>query len=99
MRENDLEQRHVEFINDHQAKSRFFEGLGIPPTDDTSLHISLFSYENVAVIPLLTAWATGSWPITCLASPTRNRGDLERFAGRDLRVGDTVRKENLTLHT
>ena len=98
LRESDLERRRVEFFNDREAHDRFLERLGIPLADDATLRISLFSYENPALLPLLKAWATGSRPITCLASPTLNRGDLERFAGRGLRVGDTVRAGHLTLH-
>jgi len=98
LRENDLERRRVEFGNDHEAKTRFLGRLGIPPDSGAALRVSLFSYENQALPPLLEAWATGSRPITCLASPTRNRGDLERFAGQGLCEGDTVRAGHLTLH-
>lgn len=98
LRESDLERRRVEFGNDPGAKNRFFERLGIPPDTGAALRVSLFCYENPALLALLEAWATGSRPITCLASPTRNRGDLERFAGRNLRVGETVRKGHLALH-
>ncbi len=98
LRESDLERRRVDFLNDPEAQSRFLERLGIPQTSGAARRVSLFSYENPALLPLLEAWATGSQPITCLASLTRNRGDLEHFAGRNLCVGDTVRTGHLTLH-
>ena len=98
LRENDFERRRVEFSNDPEAQSRLLARVGIPRVDDAALRVSLFSYENLALMPLLEAWATGSRPVTCLASPTRNRGDLECFAGRGLCVGDTVRAGHLTLH-
>ncbi|WP_305073977.1 elongation factor P maturation arginine rhamnosyltransferase EarP [Propionivibrio sp.] len=98
LRESDLERRRVDFLNDPEARNQFLERLGIPTADDALLRISLFSYQNLSLIPLLEAWTMGARPITCLASLTRNRGDLERFAGRPLSVGDTVRKGRLALH-
>jgi uncharacterized repeat protein (TIGR03837 family) len=80
------------------SSSLNFLDSGLRRNDDRALYISLFSYENPALLPLLEVWAKGSRPVSCLASPTRNRGDLERFAGRGLRVGDTVRAGHLTLH-
>jgi uncharacterized repeat protein (TIGR03837 family) len=97
LRERGLERERQIFAESPTARARFLSGLGVPPPDADTLLVSLFSYENAALADLLNAWARGDRPVRCLASPTRNLPNLERFAQRRLGVGDTVRNGRLEL--
>lgn len=97
LREDDLEPRRRAFAASPAARIRILETLGVPLPDADTLLVSLFSYENPGLSGLLEAWSAGSQPICCLAPLTRNRPDLERFAGLPLTVGDVVRNGRLEL--
>jgi Uncharacterized protein conserved in bacteria len=100
LREGDLEQHRQAFAASPDAQENFLARLGVPdvaPSGSDTLLVSLFSYENAALADLLDAWSCGSRPVLCLAPPTRNLADLERFARRRLAVGDVVRAGRLEL--
>ena len=97
LREGDLERRRQAFTASPAAREQFLARLGAAPASADTLLVSLFSYENAALADLLDAWSCGSRPVLCLAPPTRNRADLERFARRRLAVGDAVRASRLEL--
>ena len=100
LREGDLEQHRQAFAASPDAQENFLARLGVPdvaPSGSDTLLVSLFSYENAALADLLDAWLCGSRPVLCLAPPTRNLADLERFARRRLAVGDVVRAGRLEL--
>jgi uncharacterized repeat protein (TIGR03837 family) len=99
LRESGLERDRRAFAADPAARARFLARLGVPAGAASAepLTVSLFSYENAALAGLLDAWSRNRRPVRCLAPLTRNRADLERFAGRRLGVGDAVRAGNLEL--
>lgn len=98
LREADLENRRQEFLAAPDTRRAFLATLGVPQPAADSLLVSLFSYENPALDDLLDIWTAGRARLCCLAPLTRNREALERFAGRQLRAGDVVRRGQLELH-
>ncbi len=98
LRESDLESRRQAFATSGAAQSQFLDELGVRPQRSDSVLVSLFSYENPALLDLLDAWSGGRQPVCCLAPSTRHLAILERFAGRPLQVGDVVEKGQLELH-
>src|SRR5260364_184872 len=51
------------FLADASARAAFWAALGLPvPAPDATV-VSLFSYENAALEPLLTAWRAATAPV------------------------------------
>jgi uncharacterized repeat protein (TIGR03837 family) len=97
LREARLEKERQCFVTSPAERGRFLHGLGVPFPDTDTLLVSLFCYENPALAGLLDAWANGGRPVLCLAPPSRHLPELERFARRRLKAGDTVRTGRLAL--
>jgi uncharacterized repeat protein (TIGR03837 family) len=55
LKERSLEHRRISF--DSRARSEFLQRLGLPDRRDDELWISLFSYKNPAIGPLLDCWS------------------------------------------
>jgi uncharacterized repeat protein (TIGR03837 family) len=67
-----LSQRDV-FLSDAAMQARYWQGLGVPPQRQTGeLRVSLFSYENEAIAPLLREWEQGAQPVTVLLPEGRS---------------------------
>lgn len=64
--------------------------LGLPPPQTDELRISMFGYDNPALTSLLSAWADGTQPVTCLLP----QGVLAERAKQSFGVG----RGNLRLH-
>ena len=98
LRESGLARERQDLAESPAARERFLNALGVPPPDADTLLISLFCYENPALVALLEAWSHGSRSVCCLAPPTSPLPALERFVRRPLAVGDAVRAGRLELH-
>jgi uncharacterized repeat protein (TIGR03837 family) len=64
--------------------------LGLPPAQMGELRVSMFGYDNPALESLLSAWADGAQPVTCLVP----QGALAERARRSFGTG----RGNLLLH-
>ena len=80
-------------------KSSFFERLGLPPYDEKACYVSLFSYENPAIIPLLKHWAAGSRTVHCLVPEGKILPSIaQAFAIQSLVPGHHFDLGGLKLH-
>jgi uncharacterized repeat protein (TIGR03837 family) len=99
LREKDLIQSRTAFQGDAQALARFWDSLGLPPKAEAERRISLFAYENAAAADLLSAWAEGPLPISCVLPEGRLLPQVGQFfGGAALSAGDRATRGNLTLH-
>jgi uncharacterized repeat protein (TIGR03837 family) len=69
-----------------------------PRSPGRELRVSLFCYDNPALPGLLTAWAEGGDPISCLVADGLPRVQVGRWLGRGFPVGAKVRRGSLDLH-
>jgi uncharacterized repeat protein (TIGR03837 family) len=94
--EGDLLARRNAFQVDQVAQNNFWQTLGLPQRKSGEVRVSLFSYENPAVQPLLAAWAAGEHFLTCLVPEGRVMPQVASFFGRQqLAVGDVLQQGNL----
>jgi len=97
--ERDLLVRRDAFQRDPQALAAFWHALGVPPPWPDETRVSLFSYENPALPELLSAWAQGAQPLTCLLPEGRALPQVAAFFGEAHAVPDDVFKHgNLKVH-
>jgi len=98
LRERDLLHKRFIFQQDKSAQKDFLAGLGVSQKDHARL-ISLFSYENPAIIDWLQALSQDSRPNQLLVSEGRI---LENLASAldiyPLCAGQNVQRGNLNLH-
>jgi uncharacterized repeat protein (TIGR03837 family) len=96
LRETDLvdEQRAFQEVE----AARFRTRLGLSAATGDALRVSLFSYENAALEPLLQAWTDGDIPIDCLLPLSRNQTQVEGFLGCSLKAGDIVQRDQLSIY-
>lgn len=97
LREHGLPEQRSVFEASPVEQERFLAEIGLPPANENTLQISLFSYENPAIRDLLAAWAEGSRTVRCLVPLTRNQKVIESFIGEPLQIGSSVRKGRLEL--
>lgn len=97
LRERDLEAQRRAFVDSPAQQVAFWAGLGQTPPAAEALKISLFAYENPAVVPLLERCAQGERPVCCLAPLTRTRAALAAFAGHPLAEGEIFRRGALEI--
>lgn len=90
LRERDLLLRKQVFKADPERQLAFWRELACPPPPGNALKVSLFAYENPAIIELLQAWQVSDIPICCLVPESRARRPVEAFCGRPLQAGDLV---------
>ena len=95
LREKTLVEQRTRFVASDKADFFNRVGLTLPPAD--AFLISLFSYANEALEPLLHAWSNSQRLIHCFAASTHALPSLSAFAGRRLRTGDVVQRGALTL--
>jgi uncharacterized repeat protein (TIGR03837 family) len=88
------------FRADAAMQARYWQGLGVPPQRQAGeLRVSLFSYENEAIAPLLQAWAGGALPLRCLLPEGRAVPQVAAFFGhQNGRAGDVWQRGSLTVH-
>jgi uncharacterized repeat protein (TIGR03837 family) len=74
-----LAQREA-FCADAAMQARYWQGLGVPPLRQAGeLRVSLFSYENSAIAPLLREWEQGAQPVTVLLPEGRSLPQVEAY--------------------
>ena len=79
LRESDLMARRDRFQGDPQAVAEFWRSLERESPRDGDLRVSLFCYDNSALDILLTQWAAGSSPVTCVVPEGVASSTLARF--------------------
>ncbi|HEX5393822.1 MAG TPA: elongation factor P maturation arginine rhamnosyltransferase EarP [Rhodocyclaceae bacterium] len=93
LKERDYETRRKAFDS-----TAFREALNLPRPRADELLVSLFGYENGAVNDLLSAWAQGATPITCLVPEGRLLPDVCNFLQvAEAKPGDRFARGALTL--
>jgi len=97
--ENDLLARRDAFQDDLVVQEKLWQSLGVSARQTGEVRVSLFCYENLAVSALLTAWAEGRLPVTCLVPEGRVLSQVAAFFGRTkLVAGDVVQQGSLRVH-
>ncbi|MBU1447266.1 MAG: elongation factor P maturation arginine rhamnosyltransferase EarP [Gammaproteobacteria bacterium] len=88
------------FRADAAMQARYWQGLGVPPLRQAGeLRVSLFSYENAAIAPLLQAWAKGTSPLRCLLPEGRALPQVAAFFGHAHgQAGEVWQSGSLTVH-
>lgn len=96
--EQDLIARRNAFQCDPQAITNLWHTLGVPPSRQDEVRVSLFCYENPALPELLSAWSGSDIPIFCLVPEGRALPQVAEFFGQaQLSPGEICRQDNLTI--
>ncbi len=95
LRERDLPAARTAF--DPTAAAQFWRSLGVAPSLDDELRISLFCYDNPALTELLRCWADGSATVLVMASPGAATEQIARWFGKVLSPGTPLRRGSLTV--
>ena len=108
LRERDLANARLRFLNDTQAQNALWSHLGVtsPPTAAQNVIITLFAYENSAVESLLEQWSDpaltqhdGAETITLIVPMGRVSPQVARYLGQSsLTVGSAIKRGRLTVH-
>lgn len=97
LREKDLPSLREQFVASQGEQNAFWSRLKITPPAKDALAISLFAYENQAIVPLLSALTQRGKSICCLAPITRTQALVEAFAGHAVKAGDRIRRGSLEI--
>ncbi|HOL64864.1 MAG TPA: elongation factor P maturation arginine rhamnosyltransferase EarP [Accumulibacter sp.] len=92
LRENDLELRRSQFVATPCRQAAFWQSLAQSAPDAGTRLVSLFAYDNPALLTLLQSWERSAQPVCCLAPATRGQQAVDIFAGRPLRIGESIRR-------
>ncbi len=84
--ERDLIDARNAFQNDPEARAGFWRALSVPHAT-SMLHVSLFSYANAALRPLIAAWAAGAQSVVCVVPDGPVLAEISAMLGTSLRVG------------
>jgi uncharacterized repeat protein (TIGR03837 family) len=84
-------------FNQPQNKRTFLEQLGLTDWQSHGLILSLFSYENTALKPLLEACSDWSTPIIILVPEGKTLTSINNLLNIKLKVGNLFSKKSLTL--
>jgi uncharacterized repeat protein (TIGR03837 family) len=95
--ERELTQARDAFQADAQARARFWNSLGVAPDDDKELRVSLFCYQNAALLELTAAWAAGDKAVTCVVPAGAALDQLGVILGTPLRAGTCAVRGRLTI--
>lgn len=99
LREAGLLERVREFQSSPTSEAEFWLALGLPPRTEEELRVSLFGYENPAVMALLEQWAEGAHPTRCIVPAGRILEGVAHFFGRcDVMPRQVLRRGSLTVH-
>ena len=91
LRERDLLARRAHFVRHDTAA--YWQSLGVPPPVAGEWRISLFAYENPALVELLEVWCAGAEPVTLLVPEGRILPQLAAWFGQPgLHAGDSARR-------
>lgn len=94
LRESDLISRRDAFQADSEAQARFLTSLGVQARPDECL-VSLFAYEMPGLPEWLDTLACAERSTLLLVPEGRVLGDVVRWAGRELNVGQVVERGRL----
>ncbi len=95
--ERDLAQRRQHF--QLEEASAFWQSLGLAARRPSELRISMFAYENAALIEILGVWRESEHPITLLIPEGKIIPQLAGWLGEpSLPVGTIRRLDKLELH-
>lgn len=64
--EKGLADRRRNFQAQPQLKKDFWHSIGLPPPQNGETRISLFCYENKAILTLFSGWAKAKEPVVCV---------------------------------
>jgi uncharacterized repeat protein (TIGR03837 family) len=80
--EDNLLARRDAFQADIAAQQAYWRSMNVPERVEGELRVSLFSYENAALVELLQAWERSDTPVVCCVPEGRVLPSLrEYFAG------------------
>lgn len=95
--ETGLAQARDAFQRDPAALEAFRRTLGLVVPESAALWVSLFCYDNAALSALVSAWASESTPVICVAAAGAAATQLSGIAGRPITAGTVVRLGNLEI--
>jgi uncharacterized repeat protein (TIGR03837 family) len=97
LRERDLLVRKRNFDASAALQEKFWNGLGSAPPPVDALRVSLFAYENPALIDLLRLWEMSATPVCCLLPVSRALAPLAGYFERKLSPGDRIQRGALEI--
>ena len=92
-----------QFQQDSEQQAEFWHSLGLSSAMQFPRKISLFSYENNAIVDLLTALAEGSIATLLLVPQSKSIPNIELWLQshlqlhKTLQIGDQISYQNLTI--
>lgn len=95
LREAGLLDRRDALRADAAAQDAFWTAIGMQAPDDDALKISLFSYENDNILPLLDTWAGGGRDVVCMLPEGRALPQVTAWLKKPVAVGDIFRRGSL----
>ena len=96
LRERDLLPRRTAFLASQDARSAFWQSLGMQTPDRGQVTVSLFCYENPAIPGLLQTWASGPERVRCLVPDARVTAAVTSFFAPGEQVASGIyRRRNL----
>lgn len=97
LREQGLLAARDRFQSDSAQQAAFWSGLGLPEALQVDHRYSLFAYENAAIGAWLEALAVADCSSLVVVPEGRALGDVKRWAGHALAVGDRVTHGKVTV--
>lgn len=97
LREQGLLAERDRFQSDQVRQAAFWSGLGLPEAMSADHRYSLFAYENAAIAAWLEALAGAERSALVVVPAGRALGDVERWAGQALAIGDRVTRGKVTV--
>ena len=97
LRESDLLTRRQRFQTSLEQQHRFWDRLGLSLPLNDSFRISIFAYENPAVVDLLQIWEKAATPVCCFIPVSSVLPLVNTYCGRGLTVGDVVQRGSLEI--
>ncbi|PTQ90935.1 elongation factor P maturation arginine rhamnosyltransferase EarP [Agitococcus lubricus] len=90
LRESELLNQRLRFCQSQQTQALFWQSIGCADAPSFRTKMSLFAYENPAIIGLLTALSQQDSPSLVVIPQNRALHCVNAFLGKSLRVGDVV---------
>ncbi|MDZ4202076.1 MAG: elongation factor P maturation arginine rhamnosyltransferase EarP [Gallionella sp.] len=79
--ERGLLARRDSFLGNPVQQQAYWQSLGLPMPDANTLKVSLFAYENAALVGLFDVWANGAQPLLCLVPEGRILPQVGEYFG------------------
>jgi uncharacterized repeat protein (TIGR03837 family) len=97
LRERGLLERRDDFRGDRAARAALWQAIAGAFSPGNALTVSLFCYTDAPVASLLDRFAEGDRAIVCLVPDGVANAAIDRWAGREVSVGEVLHREALTL--